>query len=283
MARKKIIAGNWKMNMTPSQAVALVAELKDLVVNHSSAESAFYKNTASSVSDKTVLFLLEMGTTLKIDSTTINDHYKNNTQVWNDPNYKSTIMDSQGKYIEHQNNQNKMYYGQYNSLIENSPLGTDNKGGCPTCAYNACEVDALYNSLVYLDGQTQNHDLPELIKHFEENGNVMNGYGGTSPYEINNYLKSEGYNTTFIKGDDLKSSSYTGLESKYDTYIVTVYNDKNYLSQVVHTMSITKESDGLYYLHNSGSTSDVAGTLEDVISGYNGGSSETISIIGVGK
>ena len=33
MARKKIIAGNWKMNMTPSQAANLVAELKDLVVN----------------------------------------------------------------------------------------------------------------------------------------------------------------------------------------------------------------------------------------------------------
>ncbi len=31
MARKKIIAGNWKMNMTPSQAVALCDELKDLV------------------------------------------------------------------------------------------------------------------------------------------------------------------------------------------------------------------------------------------------------------
>ena len=31
--RKKIIAGNWKMNMTPSQAVALCAELKDLVKN----------------------------------------------------------------------------------------------------------------------------------------------------------------------------------------------------------------------------------------------------------
>ena len=29
--RKTIIAGNWKMNMTPSQAVALCAELKDLV------------------------------------------------------------------------------------------------------------------------------------------------------------------------------------------------------------------------------------------------------------
>lgn len=31
MARRKIVAGNWKMNMTPSQATALCAELKDLV------------------------------------------------------------------------------------------------------------------------------------------------------------------------------------------------------------------------------------------------------------
>ena len=33
MARKKIIAGNWKMNMTPSQAVELVNTLKPLVAN----------------------------------------------------------------------------------------------------------------------------------------------------------------------------------------------------------------------------------------------------------
>lgn len=33
MARKKIIAGNWKMNMTPSEAVALVNTLKPLVAN----------------------------------------------------------------------------------------------------------------------------------------------------------------------------------------------------------------------------------------------------------
>ena len=31
MARRKIVAGNWKMNMTPSQAVAVCEELKDLV------------------------------------------------------------------------------------------------------------------------------------------------------------------------------------------------------------------------------------------------------------
>ena len=33
MARRRIVAGNWKMNMTPSEAVALCAELKDLVVS----------------------------------------------------------------------------------------------------------------------------------------------------------------------------------------------------------------------------------------------------------
>lgn len=33
MARRKIVAGNWKMNMTPSKAVALINELKDGVNN----------------------------------------------------------------------------------------------------------------------------------------------------------------------------------------------------------------------------------------------------------
>ena len=33
MARKKIIAGNWKMNKTPTEAVALIEELKPLVAN----------------------------------------------------------------------------------------------------------------------------------------------------------------------------------------------------------------------------------------------------------
>ena len=33
MARRRIIAGNWKMNMTPSQAVELCGTLKDLVKN----------------------------------------------------------------------------------------------------------------------------------------------------------------------------------------------------------------------------------------------------------
>ncbi len=35
MARRKIVAGNWKMNMTPSEAVKLAEDLKDLVKSDS--------------------------------------------------------------------------------------------------------------------------------------------------------------------------------------------------------------------------------------------------------
>ena len=34
MSRKKIIAGNWKMNKTPSETTALINELKPLVANN---------------------------------------------------------------------------------------------------------------------------------------------------------------------------------------------------------------------------------------------------------
>jgi len=35
-----------------------------------------------------------------------------------------------------------------------------------------------------------------------------------------------------------------------ETIIVTVYNDQNDIMQQVHTVCITKESDGTYTLHN---------------------------------
>ena len=41
MARKKIIAGNWKMNMTPTEAVALVNTLKPLVATNDEVDVVF--------------------------------------------------------------------------------------------------------------------------------------------------------------------------------------------------------------------------------------------------
>ena len=41
MERRKIIAGNWKMNMTPAEAVALAEKLKDLVAEMRKFASGF--------------------------------------------------------------------------------------------------------------------------------------------------------------------------------------------------------------------------------------------------
>ena len=47
MARRKIIAGNWKMNMTPSQAVELINTLKPLVVtDEADVVSAYLPSTS---------------------------------------------------------------------------------------------------------------------------------------------------------------------------------------------------------------------------------------------
>ena len=47
MARKKIVAGNWKMNMTPSQAVKLVEEIKPLVVSDDEKLFTVYQQSTS--------------------------------------------------------------------------------------------------------------------------------------------------------------------------------------------------------------------------------------------
>ena len=59
MARRRIIAGNWKMNKTPSEAVALCAELKDLVKKRLIAEydsRTINKDTKQKLESKRQLF-----------------------------------------------------------------------------------------------------------------------------------------------------------------------------------------------------------------------------------
>ena len=51
--RRKVIAGNWKMNMTPSQAVKLVTELKPNV-NNPDVDVVFCVPSMDSISLSTV-------------------------------------------------------------------------------------------------------------------------------------------------------------------------------------------------------------------------------------
>ena len=68
--RKKIIAGNWKMNMTPSQAVALCAELKDLVKNEGKLSELGFTITLHDKMPDVVLYLEEKNWLYFIESVT---------------------------------------------------------------------------------------------------------------------------------------------------------------------------------------------------------------------
>ena len=62
MARKKIIAGNWKMNKTPSEAVALINELKPLVANEEVDVGEEKKNSLKFFSEFLKIYSLQIFT-----------------------------------------------------------------------------------------------------------------------------------------------------------------------------------------------------------------------------
>ena len=63
MARKKIIAGNWKMNKTPSEAVALVEELKPLVGTNIQvgAENMYFEESGAYTGEISPNMLVDAG------------------------------------------------------------------------------------------------------------------------------------------------------------------------------------------------------------------------------
>ena len=63
MARRRIIAGNWKMNKIPSEAVALVNELKDLVKNDNvvGAENMYFEESGAYTGEISAAMLVDAG------------------------------------------------------------------------------------------------------------------------------------------------------------------------------------------------------------------------------
>ena len=151
---------------------------------------------------------------------------------------------------------------------------------------NICEVIAVYNSLSSLKNSgklKKEYDFPDLLEKFEEKGISAEGNFGTNPMAINNFLKEEGYETKMIVGADITEDKIRYLSEEFDTYIITVYNDKDDITKKVHTMSITVNQQGKYVIHNDYNTygKDQRDCLNDVINSYEDGNNKLIDIIGV--
>lgn len=225
-------------------------------------EEWLYEYVPNHVHDATLLAVFTLLSMDKVSSTNIASHYQDNLVGWEtySNKYPGDV------YIEHQGDmEDILYYGNH------------------TADYNACEVIAVYNVLVAMNDGTSPTSFPELLANFEGNGIVLGGEFGTDPTALYLYLDSNGYDVDMLYGESVKDSKLERMQSDYDTYILTAYNDADNLGEMIHTVSITTENiDGQvkYVIHNAGDSTQYD-SLAEAVNGYNDGTGEPISVIGV--
>ncbi|MCI5917867.1 MAG: hypothetical protein MRZ75_00850 [Roseburia sp.] len=184
---------------------------------------------------------------------------------------KKGYIPPDGFYIENQAHWEKVRFG--NSVHSNM-------------SYSGCEIIATYNALSALGNAASADTMISLIEGYEKTGAMFNGEFGVNSNAIADYFRKEGYVVDMIDSTDVNIINQLG--SNNDVIIVTVYNDQNDISQMIHTVCITKTDEGKYVAHNiykqenSGIyvSSDEKTTLEEAIQCI-GSDPAIISTIGV--
>lgn len=231
------------------ELLAAVYSKKDF---NEAVQESLYKFIQEHVYDSSVLAAMTLLTLANtISSETIQEHRAHNDKVWKEEEGKFT---NKG-YIERQYEMSDILYGKQNDKLNDLLFNGNELSG----ADNACEVIAAYNAQVSLNEGTSPVSFPALLEYFEGKGMMLDGYFGTSPESIAAYFESSGYDTRILVGNGITDKTMSGLQNSYDSYIVTVYNDRNDITNQIHTMSITAEPNGTddmgnikyqYVIHN---------------------------------
>ena len=197
--------------------------------------------------------------------------------------YTHLQTDGKGFYIECQKDMNELLYGiELGKKWDKLVLGREEL----RARSNACEVIAVYNAMAYLEGGYSPVEFPDLLRDFEGNGTALLGNWGVSPSYVKVYLNTHGYSTTSVSGPSLEmdGKGYDIIQNQYSVYIFSSWNSDETIMEGVHTMAITKEKNGKFYVHNSGK-SDPSGynSLKSAILSYHKNDSDPIYLIGVVK
>ena len=139
-----------------------------------------------------------------------------------------------GEYIENQSNWGDVQFG----LLKEHNM-----------RYSGCGIIATYNALLALGEDASGKTMVDLISSYERDGAVINGEFGTAPGAIEDYFKKNDYDVLMTASKD--KNTINNLGEKSDTIIVTAYNNQQKITSQIHTVSITKEKDGTYSVHNT--------------------------------
>ena len=249
-----------KFNNTKFQIVSNKNSLSDVVINYSvEVYNEQRKNTDSLSSNSCdALLLFFDGIELLIPK----NNYSENLEI-NIKNFENhrQIIKKNGGYIEDQHNYEDMNYGK------------------KTIAYSGCEIIATYNAIYFLT-KDENLSFPEMIDAFEKNGMLLNGEFGTSPHSIEIYLKLKGYNTN----SSCNKEEYDNIGENYDVLIITFYNNKDNIFDMVHTTAVTKDN-GKFHIHNNGYNSQKVdyNSISELFDKIDDGMTQDIYLIGIKK
>ena len=147
-------------------------------------------------------------------------------------------------------------------------------------AYSGCGIIASYNALTAL-GEPQSADrMVNLISSYEKEGAAAKGEFGVAPRAIASYFTKEGYDVELSDTTDAEVINQIGQRN--DVIVATVYNNQIDITDMLHTVCITKTEKGTYIAHNIGGVAQEKQTLEEAIRCI-GSDSSPISVIGVSK
>lgn len=172
----------------------------------------------------------------------IKAHHKANSTVFSQINSQCMV----NGLIEYQSKMKYLVYGVQNDNLDKILLGNNTL----TAESNTCGVIATYNAMAALNNNSSPVGFVDLLSEFEKNGIALDGYIGTSPNRLQEYLDDNGYQTKMLAGGSLSQKSANGLATDCEAFILTSYNSKDNVLDMVHTTCITKEK-GKYVIHNA--------------------------------
>lgn len=187
-------------------------------------------------------------------------------------NVAGWVMDK-NVYIENQAQWEKIRFG---------------NGKKSNMSYSGCGVIAVYNALAALRENVSLDTIIGLISVFERDGAILNGRFGIAPSSIYDYFRDRGFETTIVIDNDMEKIN--NIEKCYKAAIITAYNNKNDITDMIHTVCMSKRENGEYVIHNGYRKNALSGTWEEFKTGIFtladaipkiGRDSAAISIIGI--
>lgn len=116
-------------------------------------------------------------------------------------------------------------------------------------SYAGCEIIATYNARKALGEPLSKQYMAELISAYEARGAALWGAFGVTPTAIAAYFKKNGFEVRTADGAD--EAAVEEIAGSHKVMIATAYNDKNDITEQIHTVCITKNRDGKFVIHNA--------------------------------